>query len=608
MPAPGAPNIVRQPFASQSTLEFAWNPPTNNGGSPITGYRFTLQPGNVVQYANAQDRFKAIAPLSNEILYSAQIDATNDNGVSYGTVTSFRPFQPGTLPTFGPSTVTATTVGDNSAIVAWTAPRVQPTSKIYWYSIYSSSSSGADPILSTTSSALYSSNCIIRNLNSNSIYYFNVYAVNCPGWSPVLSTNTIAFQVVPGFIFGTDFNSGNDIGIIGYNSNLQVSATSTINGIGLAYNTSNQTTDLYMSNLTMVNTNTVSFTASIYPQNVPTNRMVFFANRGYPGNSSGFEYTASGTLGYTWNNESSTWGYNTNVPTIPNVWQHVVLVISPSNAKWYRNGTLCNTYTYTHVPMTFPRWDIGQDSGLVPVIGTRRDMPGFMDNIRVYNKCLTDGEVSTIYQNTTTGIAVPDYIFGTNFNYGNDIGIVGYATTLQVTNTVTGSGYAYNSSNPTSNMYFSNTFMSNTNTVSLTASIYPRNTTTGFANIFASRGFPSPCCAFELTGTGANLGYNWNDNASAYSYDSGVALTLNTWQHVALVISPSNAKWYKNGTLLRTFTNTHTALTFNRWDIGQDSAFVPGRNFPGYIDNIRVYNRCITDGEVSAIYQNTLIV
>jgi hypothetical protein len=177
-----------------------------------------------------------------------------------------------------------------------------------------------------------------------------------------------------------------------------------------------------------------------------------------------------------------------------------------------------------------------------------------------------------------------------------------------VTTTITGAGFAYNTSNQNSNLFLSNNQMSNTNTVSFTASIYPRNNSTGFGNIFSSRGYPSPASGFILTGSGGNLGYNWNDQASAYGYDTGIPLLLNTWQHVALVVSPSNAKWYRNGTLCNTFTTSHTALTFNRWDIGQDFAFVPGRNFPGFMDNIRVYNRCLTDSEISAIYQNTLVV
>lgn len=395
MSAPGAPNIVRQPYASQSTLEFAWNPPTNDGGSPITGYRIRLQPGNTIQFASPQDRYKTITPLSNEILYSAQIDATNDNGTSYGATASFRPFQPGTLPLLGPSSVTATTFGDNSAIVAWTAPRIQPVSRIYWYSIYSSSSSGADPVLSTTSSALYSSNALIKNLNSNSTYYFNVYAVNCPGWSPVVSTNTVGWVIVPGWVFATNFNSGNDIGFVGYNTGLQV--TNTITGAGFAYNTSNQTSNLYLSNAGMNNTNTVSFTASIYPRNTTSGFANIFASRGFTSPACAFELTGSGAnLGYNWNDQPGTYSHDTGIPLILNTWQHVALVVSPSNAKWYRNGTLCNTRNDTHAALTFTRWDVGQDSAFLP----QRVFPGFIDNIRIYNRCLVDSEVNAIYQNT----------------------------------------------------------------------------------------------------------------------------------------------------------------------------------------------------------------
>jgi len=396
MSAPGAPNVYKQPYASPSTLEFNWTPPSTNGGSPITGYRFTLQPGSIVDYAGPNDRYKTIPQLRDDTLYTTSIEATNDNGLTYGTPSFFRPFQPGTITAFGPSTVSAATLGVNSAIVSWTPPIVQPISQNYWYVIYGRSSSAADPITSTSVSALSRSNCIVPNLNSNSIYYFDVHAVNCPGWSPAVSSPTISWIIAPGWVFATNFNSGNDIGIVGYNTGLQV--TTTITGAGFAYNTSNQTSNLYLSNNQMSNTNTVSFTASIYPRNNTTGFANIFASRGYPSPCCAFELTGSGgNLGYNWNDQASAYGYDTGVPITVNQWQHVALVVSPSNAKWYKNGTLCNTTpTTSHAALTFNRWDIGQDFGFVP----GRNFPGYIDNIRVYNRCLTDSEISAIYQNT----------------------------------------------------------------------------------------------------------------------------------------------------------------------------------------------------------------
>lgn len=393
MSAPGAPNVTKQPYASPSTLEFNWTPPNNDGGSPITGYRFTLQPGNIVDYASANDRYKTISQLDDTTLYTTYIEATNDNGLTYGTPSYFRSFQPGTITAFGPSTVSAATLGVNSALVSWTPPQVQPVSQNYWVVVYGYSSSASDPITSTSVSALTASNCIVRNLNSNATYTFNVHTVNCPGWSPAVSSPTIGWIIAPGWVFATNFNSGNDIGLVGYNTGLQV--TTTITGTGYAYNTSNQTSNFYYSNAAMSNTNTVSFTCSIYPRNNTKGYASMFQCRGYTANASGFIFTNTGAnLGYNWNDQGSAYSYDTGIPITVNQWQHVALVVSPSNAKWYKNGTLCNTFTTTHTALTFNRWDIGQDPPF------DRNLPGVMDNIRVYNRCLTDSEISAIYQNT----------------------------------------------------------------------------------------------------------------------------------------------------------------------------------------------------------------
>lgn len=392
MSAPGAPNIVRQPFASQSTLEFAWTPPSSNGGPPITGYKLTLQPGNLIDYASSQDRFKTITPLSNEILYTSQIQATNDNGVTYGNAAFFRTFQPGTIPSLGPSTVSAATLGVNSVIVSWTPPRIQPVSKPYWYAIYGRSSSGADPIVSTTSSALYSSNCILRNLNSNSSYFFNVHAVNCPGWSPAVSTNTVGWAVVTDFLWAQNFNGGASNFV---NYNVARLITNTPSGIGNSYRTTDQY-DLYRPT-SFSATNTVSFCASVFMSNTGYIFPGIIFSRDYGAAASGLQIVGTGSqIGYSWNDQGSTYGYNTGINLSLNTWTHIVLTLTSSNARWYINGTLSNTYVNSHATATFTRMYVGVDTVLVQ----NRTFPGYIDNCRFYTRTLSASEVSAIYQNT----------------------------------------------------------------------------------------------------------------------------------------------------------------------------------------------------------------
>lgn len=607
MSSPSAPIVSNVPRARDATLEFYWYPPASSGDSAISSYTLACTNPVVGPFSYPVGTNQALVTgLTNGTFYPFTTYATNVNG-NTGPSAGFRAFAPGSSVPNQPLSTMASVIGTNSAIVSWNPPSVLPDSPINWYVIQSKSTNPADPIQKVTADGLTQQSYLLTGLNSNSGYQFSVQSVNCPGYSPAVFTSSIAWGVVPGYVFATNFNSGNDIGIVGYNSNFQVPATSTINGVGLAYDTANQTSNYFMSSFTMSNTNTVSFTISIYPRNtsnIPS--FPFFANRGYPGNATEFTYagTTGNTLGYSWNSEPGTYNYNSGVFLMSNVWQHVALVISPSNAKFYKNGSLCNTYTYTHIPMSFPRWDIAQDSGLVPLIGTRRQFPGFIDNIRVYNRSLTDGEVSTIYQNTTTGIVVPDYLWAQMFTTASN-GFVNYNVANLIANTPSGIGTSYRTTGQ-GDLYIPTLFTA-TNTVSFCASVFMSNNTTTYPGIIVSRDYGAPASGLNIKDTGTQIGYLWNDVGNTYSYNTGIFLTLNTWTHIVLRITSSNAQWYINGNLSNTFVNSHGTATFTRMYVGTDT-YVSGRNFPGYIDNCRFYTRALSPSEITSIYQNTLVV
>jgi hypothetical protein len=187
MSVPSAPVIVVAPLASPNTLEFAWERPVSDGGSPITGYRFQLDSETPVNL-NANTFYYMVTGLTNSQTYYATIEAQNANGFS--SKASFRPFEPGSPPN-PPATATAVTSGTSNAVVSWTPPTVSPDSTIFWYVINSISNNSSDPTLKITANGLTQSNYLINNLNRNSSYAFDVQAVNCPGYSSATRTNTI---------------------------------------------------------------------------------------------------------------------------------------------------------------------------------------------------------------------------------------------------------------------------------------------------------------------------------------------------------------------------------------------------------------------------------
>ena len=84
-----------------------------------------------------------------------------------------------------------------------------------------------------------------------------------------------------------------------------------------------------------------------------------------------------------------------------------------------------------------------------------------------------------------------------------------------------------------------------------------------------------------IRASSSNPGFNFNGTQFA----TGLALTLNTWQHVAMVRSGSTVTAYLDGVSIGTTTSSAT-LTCNFLIFG-DSA-VSGRYFKGQIDEVRV--------------------
>jgi len=128
-------------------------------------------------------------------------------------------------------------------------------------------------------------------------------------------------------------------------------------------------------------------------------------------------------------------------------------------------------------------------------------------------------------------------------------------------------------------------------------------------------------------------GYKFNLNGTAvpfltvavptsiYDRDAGaVNVATNTWTHLAVSYTDGAMKFYVNGELKKTWTNTPgAALTlpspvdlsignempkqyYNLTDNSNPAYFWGASYFIGSMDDIRMYNSVLTDGEVNSIY------
>jgi hypothetical protein len=106
-----------------------------------------------------------------------------------------------------------------------------------------------------------------------------------------------------------------------------------------------------------------------------------------------------------------------------------------------------------------------------------------------------------------------------------------------------------------------------------------------------------------------------DSKSSAYLFSNGAersvmgrsALPLNVWTHLAVTFDGAQLKLYVNGTLEQTTAYAGTILTSNAaLGIGGNGYWL-NENFPGKIDEVRIYNQALTQSAIQTD-MNTPIV
>src|SRR5437870_6288979 len=193
---PGAPrNLQATPGDGQVTLN--WQPPSNDGGSPILLY--TIYRGN----SSGGESFLITVPLvttytdatvTNGVTYYYQVSATN--ALAVATQASATPVAPATPP--GAPQGLSATPGDATVSLTWSPPSSNGGSPITNYRVYRGNISGGETLLTTLGVATSYSDTTVTN---GVTYYYEVSALNNVGEGPrssEASATPIAPTTVPG--------------------------------------------------------------------------------------------------------------------------------------------------------------------------------------------------------------------------------------------------------------------------------------------------------------------------------------------------------------------------------------------------------------------------
>ncbi len=342
-------------------------------------------------------------------------------------------------------------------------------------------------------------------------------------------------------------------------------------------------------------------------------------------------------------------------------WVHIVYVFSATQAKLYLNGTLKTTINCTtnfNTANTKKLYFGRYSSYWYPLNGA-------LDEIKIYNKALTSSEVTGLYTPATTytiATSSNPTVGGTTsgggtFSCGQNVSLTatpatGYTFTKWTENGTQVSTSATYTFTATSNR----TLVANFATTNPLIGYYQFNGNANDASGYNNHGTVSGATyttdyncnansalsvnaktnymtvpAFNSSNISVSLWYyfsgtnnDWNTllcrNGGSYHhlliepttnqigfynnnfYSSGYALTPNNWYHLVVVKEGTNSKLYVNGVLKQnsdlSFNNSSYPLSI----IGNYGSSNSNQGALGKLDEIRVYNKALTQSEVTALY------
>lgn len=232
-------------------------------------------------------------------------------------------------------------------------------------------------------------------------------------------------------------------------------------------------------------------------------------------------------------------------------------------------------------------------------------------NVRAY------GAVDYYRLNETSGTNAWDFIGGKNGTYGIDA-VLGQAGPTGATGLP---GFASTNYTATFQSLDPNNLLPllpwnlNANTVTITAWIYPQFNQANAGIVFTA-GANNMICGIRYDGgyantngiSDGNIGYNWNNNFSDWSWNSGITAPHNQWSLVALAISPTDATLYiinSNGVQSAVNTVDHPVQAFNATEyIGTYplEGSLGNNNFNGNIDEVAIFKSTLSSNQVYTLY------
>jgi len=392
-------------------------------------------------------------------------------------------------------------------------------------------------------------------------------------------------------------------------------------GGALKFNGSNQYIN---TNDNVLNISFSAFSISCWIKRNVNSVGIFIAGKMGTGGKRGWQFSllSDNTLDMDYFNSSSGSEHEiTSTNIIPvNIWTHCVFTFNASISEvLYINGIL-NKQQTSGVLTAFN----GNNTASFRIAdrgdGTATRFSGSIDEVRIYNRALSQNEITTLYNAgaskllaaTNNGLVghwsfddIGDgntaHDFSGNGNHGTLVnsptwvdGILGKALKFNGSST-------FITSNNLSNFPISN----NARTFSVWIYVdryVDFQTIFNYGKTVQNQGWN---VSISSSGQGRKLAvYGYSNNPTAFG---NTMIPLNRWVHILITFSGTSLNYYFNGLSdgSATHNNINTVLN-NQFTIGRsiDGWDAPSGTYfwPGKLDDLRLYNRVLTPAEITTLY------
>ncbi len=300
-----------------------------------------------------------------------------------------------------------------------------------------------------------------------------------------------------------------------------------------------------------------------------------------------------------------------------NKWYHYVLTINDSTQKIYVNGVLKSTENTFSGSTVVAGKDLAfgvitSINGIAPYTDVNVGyLKGKLDDVRIYDAALSEEQVQELYQTESSGL-IAYYPFNGNANDESGNGNHGTITGALVTPAVNRygeEGKAYKFWNPdyisvpTNSSFFTDEF-----TVSYWYKVASYWGERGVLSCVGNKG------GYQQFFTGTTFssitGYNFISGNSWFYSNYTVPNETNIWHHAVITyqktgVNQSITKLYLNGELKKS-ENHDLTIGFPGSDIFYIGTNHGDLNFNGELDDIRFYNRTLSDAEIMSLHTSEL--